>query len=364
MSTSLDDLYDYGPESPTRELQKERKDTFMYDTEVIREESLNTNGVVYGAYGASEFITNSHFLKNIKQKINSIADRGTWVTPSGFKLAKWVPGICERYNFVSPSTAIMFFNWGLIEVSYTRGKLDLEFSGAIEEVEQFMVSMDKTMKRAENLIEWIHGARGESVTVPLNYREPIMSAYPWIDKNLYEYINDYLNSSSCVLILIGPPGVGKTSFIKTLIHHSKGNAQVTFDDKIMSSDSLFANFIEGDTKFMIMEDADAFLKSRSDGNTMMHRFLNVSEGLVSAADKKLVFSTNLPSVKDIDEALLRPGRCFDILEFRELTREEAQVVCEEIGKDLPDGNKFTLAELFTTQPSSKPGKKKSAVGFL
>lgn len=142
-----------------------------------------------------------------------------------------------------------------------------------------------------------------------------------------------------------------TTFIKNLIHRSKGDARVTYDEAVMSGDSLFAEFIESDAKFMIMEDADTFLKSRDDGNTMMHRFLNVSDGLISAQDKKLVFSTNLPSVRDIDSALMRPGRCFDVIEFRALTRAEAEVIAKEMDLELPDGPSFTLAEMFNVHAS-------------
>jgi ATP-dependent 26S proteasome regulatory subunit len=186
-----------------------------------------------------------------------------------------------------------------------------------------------------------------------------------------DYIDDYLDSQASVLILIGPPGTGKTTFIKNLIHRSKGDARVTYDETVMSGDSLFAEFIESDAKFMIMEDADTFLKSRDDGNTMMHRFLNVSDGLISAQDKKLVFSTNLPSVRDIDSALMRPGRCFDVIEFRALTRAEAEVIADEMNLELPDGRSFTLAEMFNVHASDAVNsdgttkkRKVKRVGFL
>ena len=113
-----------------------------------------------------------------------------------------------------------------------------------------------------------------------------------------------------------------------------------------------------------MEDADTFLESRQDGNTMMHKFLNVSDGLISAADKKLVFSTNLPNVRDIDSALLREGRCFDVVQFRPLTRKEALAVVEETGtgRVLQDGQEFTLAEIFKSQPSGN--KQTRGMGFV
>lgn len=154
-----------------------------------------------------------------------------------------------------------------------------------------------------------------------------------------------------------------TTFIKNLIHRSKRNAKVTYDEKTMTSDSFFASFMEEDAGFLIMEDADAFLSKRTDGNTMMHKFLNVSDGLISAPDKKLVFSTNLESVKSIDDALTRPGRCFATVTFRALTNEEAQQVVEEVGYGVvPDKKNIMLAEIFSKQPVKQPKAKN--MGFV
>src|SRR3712207_7327386 len=55
----------------------------------------------------------------------------------------------------------------------------------------------------------------------------------------------------------------------------------------------------------VLEDADNFLRPRKEGNSMMHRFLNVGDGLVTMSHKKMIFSTNLPSVKEVDPALDR-----------------------------------------------------------
>jgi len=268
-----------------------------------------------------------------------------------------------KFNFMSPNRALMFFGGGMVEASVSRGKLEVEVNGEPEFTLQFIKTLDAELKRAENLIEWVYGTRGDSISVPLNYRPALKGAYPWLPKEIDPYIDDYLNNDASVLILIGPPGTGKTTFIKNLIHRSGGDAKVTYDEKVMDDDSLFAGFIESDAKFLIMEDADAFLAKREDGNTMMHRFLNVSDGLVSAQDKKMVFSTNLPSVRDIDDALMRPGRCFDIIEFRALTRAEALVITNELGMELPDGSEFTLAELFNVQPSGEAKSLHRKIGF-
>lgn len=310
------------------------EDNSIREIEIERPEVSN-NGIVFGVYGLDDWTTNEYLRKQVEAGRSTLSLDSTWIVPAGWKLYEFVISKSDRFNFMSTDRALVFFSWGIVEISVTRQKLSIEANGSPEEVLAFFAEMDKTFKRAENMIEWVYNARGDSISVPLNYRPALEGAYPWLPKDIGAYIDDYMNSDASVLILLGPPGTGKTTFIKNLIHRSGANAKVTYDEKVMSDDSLFANFIEGDEKFLIMEDADAFLSAREDGNTMMHRFLNVSDGLISAKDKKLVFSTNLPSVRDIDDALMRPGRCYDVIEFRPLKRAEAVVVASGLGLELP-----------------------------
>jgi len=69
------------------------------------------------------------------------------------------------------------------------------------------------------------------------------------------------------------------------------------------------------------EDADHVLKPRADGNEHLHRFLTIADGVVRAQGRKIIFSTNLPNVGDLDDALIRPGRCYARLNIRTLTPE-------------------------------------------
>jgi hypothetical protein len=49
---------------------------------------------------------------------------------------------------------------------------------------------------------------------------------------------------------------------------------------------------------------------------------------------------------DIDPALLRPGRLLARREIDRLSRDEARLLAEHLGKPLPDGETIALAELF------------------
>src|ERR1700676_3197847 len=73
---------------------------------------------------------------------------------------------------------------------------------------------------------------------------------------------------------------------------------------------IFVDVITGNHDAFVIEDADHLLMARSNGNVDLHRFLAVADGVVRAQGRKIIFTTNLPNIGDIDEALVRPGRCF------------------------------------------------------
>jgi len=60
---------------------------------------------------------------------------------------------------------------------------------------------------------------------------------------------------------------------------------------------------------------------------------------VRSQGRKIIFSTNLPNVGDLDEALVRPGRCFARLYVRNLTAAEAR----ELAKELAGGDAEKLS---------------------
>lgn len=230
-------------------------------------------------------------------------------------------------------------------------------------VHNSLVTLIKKAKNNNNtLVEWHYSTKNGSnhSMVPLNNNFEIKDEYyPYIKEGVTNYYDRYNNSTAPVLILIGDPGTGKTSFIRNYISYSGKQAVVTYDENIMSSDKFLIEFLTSkDTDLLIIEDADVLLSSRNkENNRHMAKFLNISDGIVRMNHKKIIFSTNLKDQNQIDSALTRPGRAFDILNFRPLTYKEAHV----INQNIPNQSEFTLADVFNGKNSSENQIK---VGFV
>jgi hypothetical protein len=180
--------------------------------------------------------------------------------------------------------------------------------------------------------------------------EVLDEAYPLLG-NVQSFIDQYLEAPETVLVLQGSPGTGKTRLIRAIlaaISARAGNAAdvlYTGDSAVLESDEVFLEFITDSHRAFVVEDADHLLKPRSGGNQTLHRFLNIADGIASAHGKKIIFSTNLPNIHDIDEALVRPGRCFAHLYLEELQVTEAVELLDRLCRETPERRAAALALL-------------------
>jgi hypothetical protein len=301
--------------------------------------------------------------KTIFRDINLLTNRRAWSEWSEVKFSdKLITEFSDSSGIILDQDTD-----NLITYDVNSNSIHLRVFGDGDFVENTIETVSSNFPAVGCSIEWVFGGDGSSVDVPLNNeRMPLKEMYPFLgEDSLEEYYSRFMASSASILLLIGPPGTGKTTFIRGFLQHTKSSAIITYDSEILKKDRLFSRFIESDNSVMVLEDSDTFLKARTDGNTMMHRFLNVGDGLVTTRGKKMIFSTNLPSIRDIDPALIRPGRCFDILNFDSLTKEQAQTLCDKVGCKLPenDNNSYSIAEIYNQrkdfeQPSS------SKFGFI
>jgi hypothetical protein len=164
-------------------------------------------------------------------------------------------------------------------------------------------------------------------------------AYPMLGETVATFIDRYLRARETVLVLQGPPGTGKTRLVRAILaalSRRKGDSAkvlYTADRRTLENDEIFVEFITGSHDAFVVEDADHVLSARADGNVDLHRFLAIADGVVRALGRKIIFTTNLPNVGDIDDALLRPGRCFAMLRTRALARAEALRLIDRLYAD-------------------------------
>ena len=198
----------------------------------------------------------------------------------------------------------------------------------------------------EVYIEWFLGkdSYGELISskIKLDVQHKLHdSFYPAITEkystDMISFIEQFKNSEESVLILTGMKGSGKTELIRHIAKQFNTDATLTFNKDIMMSNDFYYEFFTSTTSdLMIIEDADTMLSKRSDGNPVMDLFLNLSDGLISSSKKKFIFTSNLPNLSTIDEALLRKGRCFATVEFQYLTEAQASVILNQLELDSED----------------------------
>lgn len=189
-----------------------------------------------------------------------------------------------------------------------------------------------------------HGLDSHNLTIDRAKIEPILPGlYPDIDiKILYK---DYMSAKESMLFLTGKPGVGKTTFLRYVLQNSRalddrltwdgerlsdfssrnrneGGIAYVKDTQVLMQSQFWSTMSSAKFDLMILDDLDFALSVRENkDNVLVSNLLSFSDGLFGCKTKILI--TTNTQVTNIDEALLRPGRCFDFLVLNPLSRAAA-----------------------------------------
>lgn len=309
--------------------------------------------------------------------------------------------------------------------SSTHQNLNFTYSGAefvMEELYQLIkenVKVDESVEKKRTYSEVIleRAPMGDKYLRAVvgkieNKRVALPQYYPYLDGGVEALIKDFVESDESVLILMGPPGTGKSSAVSAAVEaldllpiyvkkadvtmhpdflsflfsysdgymeHIAGTAakkrrdlftETLFEEREIRLTKALQEQEEDETHrvpLMVVEDADLLLAPRSTGNTMMAQLLNETDGIGSNLTRKVIFTTNLSDVRDIDEALVRPGRCYGVVNMRLLTPEEA--IAARAAAGLPEFETSPTKDISLAEALRKPRKRivlseiKTGLGF-
>jgi hypothetical protein len=154
-----------------------------------------------------------------------------------------------------------------------------------------------------------------------------------------------------VTLFHGPPGTGKTHYIRYLIAALRGSGRSImlipsgFASQL-SDPSFLAFFLEWGSEqrkgtVLLIEDAEEALESRGGRSTAVSNLLNLTDGLMNDLTKVSVIATVNVDIGKLDAAMTRNGRLAGIWHFTDLSPEEATALARHIEPDDRTSHDFT-----------------------
>lgn len=161
-----------------------------------------------------------------------------------------------------------------------------------------------------------------------------------------------LQKNKGIFLFHGPPGTGKTNYIKSLPNVCKGKKFIfippAFGEVLSTPD--FLNFMIGHKgSILIIEDAESILKSRKGGqNHAVSNILNLTDGILSELLEIQIICTLNCNVSQIDEAIRRPGRLIREHNFDKLSIDKSNERLKKLHPDKKYESKcpMTLSEIY------------------
>ncbi len=217
----------------------------------------------------------------------------------------------------------------------------------------YLVSFGENGPRAE-LVEVNTCPAGDADQLALHYG----ADFPAWEK---QWLAQLAKRRSGVTILFGPPGAGKTTYLRMLM--ARFHKRFVFYYLPLSSFEVLSapQFVDfwmkqnrehkGKAKLAIIEDAENLLLPRDErSRAQVSNLLNIGDGFLGEHLKLHVVATTNAPMRKLDEAVSRPGRLLGTREFRRLTRAEALRLAQAKGLTLADRSEtWSLAEIYNGQ---------------
>lgn len=171
--------------------------------------------------------------------------------------------------------------------------------------------------------------------------ENIKDYYPYLNTKVL--FDSFIKSKENILIIKGKSGIGKSKFAALFIKYLwqnydacikqnelLSNIAYVSSSNVLITESFWESIIDEDIGLVILDDLDILMTSRDEDiqsnedvkkNTFLNKFLTFTDGLENSKTK-FIITTN-QNYNNFDDSLIRKGRLFDILNFRDLSNAEA-----------------------------------------
>lgn len=168
----------------------------------------------------------------------------------------------------------------------------------------------------------------DNVDLSLNYGKDFLE----IDKTIKERLSE---KSSGLYMFHGPPGTGKTTYIKYLagqIDRDFIYIPTSMLEFFTSDPNSLSVLLQKPNSILILEDAEKAIIKREDNGmaSSVSSLLNLSDGIMSDILKTAVILTYNCSRQEVDDALRRKGRLRVDYEFDLLKIEDAKILAKAL----------------------------------
>lgn len=174
------------------------------------------------------------------------------------------------------------------------------------------------------------------------------------------FIKKLNNTKKGIAIFNGPPGTGKSSFIRSLIKEGKLEDKIVtyapIDIMLNLTNTSIINFLKklknrfGKKKnlLLICEDGEQLLLKRDKihSNDGISSILNFTDGLLNDFFNIQIIITHNQENEVIDDALLRKGRLIAIKEFNKLSTQDSEKLLDYLNINEEAKEPMSLSQIF------------------